>query len=93
MTYRILCEGRGFYFEAGAASRPIVVTRRGQPASQPSIRHPFWRAVALWDGQGRRMSADGLCVWDEPRQPRERRSAVATAVLEHSSEAGVSAAA
>jgi len=70
VTYRILCEGRGFYFEAGAASRPIVVTRKGQPAAQPGTRHPFWRAVALWSGQGRRMSADGLCIWDETRRTR-----------------------
>jgi hypothetical protein len=93
VTYRILCAGRGFYFEPAAASRPIVVTRRGQPAPQPSTRHPFWRAVALWNGQGRRMSADGLCVWDETRRSRERRSDLATAGLKHRSSAGVPAAA
>lgn len=93
MTYRILCAGRGFYFEAGAASRPIVVTRRGQPALQPSTRHPFWRAVALWNGQGRRMSADGLCVWDEARRSHGRPSAGAKAVLKHRSDARVSVAA
>lgn len=70
MTYRILCEGRGFYFEAGAASSPIVVTRKGLPAPQPGARHPFWRSVALWDRQGRRTSADGLCIWDGRRSRR-----------------------
>lgn len=74
MTYRIICEGRGFYFAGTGATRPIVVTRRGTSAQQPGGRHPFWRAVALWEGQGRRISADGLCVWDEARTARPRRS-------------------
>ncbi len=73
MTYRIMCEGRGFYFVANGAVRPIVVTRRSTTAVQPGARHPFWRAVALWQAQGRRMSADGLCIWDEARTARPRR--------------------
>lgn len=84
MTYRILCEGRGFYFEAGAASRPIVVTRKGLPAPQPGARHPFWRSVALWDGQGRRTSSDGLCVWVEKRT---QRANIATSIRQAAGEA------
>lgn len=94
MTYRILCEGRGFYFETGAASRPIVVTRKGHPTPQPGTRHPFWRAVALWSGQGRRISADGTCLWDETRQARRRRRIdVAATGREDRSPEGASAAA
>jgi hypothetical protein len=93
VIHRILCEGRGFYFETGAASRPIVVTRRGQPAAQPGTRHPFWRAVALWSGQGRRLSPDGLCLWEEKRQTRERRIGVAAAGREQRSPEDAAAAA
>ena len=79
MTYRIMCEGRGFYFVATGTARPIVVTRRSTTVPQPGGRHPFWRAVALWHAQGRRVSADGLCVWDEGRTTRTRRGRAATA--------------
>lgn len=83
MTYRIMCQERGFYFALNPAARPIVVTRRGTTACQPGGRHPFWRAVALWDGQGRRMSADGLCVWDEPKAVRRRRNGAAAPPRPH----------
>jgi hypothetical protein len=78
VTYRILCQGRGFYFAVNPAARPIVVTRRGSSTCQPGGRHPFWRAVALWERQGRRVSAEGLCIWDETRPVRARRGGAAS---------------
>lgn len=93
MTYRIMCQGRGFYFVFNPAARPIVVTRRGETACQPGARHPFWRAVALWDRQGRRISADGLCGWDEPKTLRPRAAVGARSTLAGSqSEAAAGAA-
>ncbi len=82
MTYRILCQGRGFYFVFNPGIRPIVVTRRGSAASQPAGRHPFWRAVALWERQGRRITAEGLCSWDEPKIVPSRPAGGGRRILE-----------
>jgi hypothetical protein len=46
---------------------PLPVTRTGSGRNLPS-RHPFWRAVSLWDLQGRQVE-NGYCIWREPKEP------------------------
>ena len=45
---------------------PSAITKGGK-IRDLSHRHPFWRAVSLWNLQGRRVE-DGEAVWHEPRK-------------------------
>lgn len=70
-TFKILVAGRLVSFEWHPQCGPTVLNKYGDPANkQPVTRDPFWRAVRLWDKQGRKMYDSGICIWVEP--PPER---------------------
>jgi len=67
-TYRIADSAKvEWTFEMHPTCGPAASVRHGAVAErQPGPRSPFWRAVTLWNMQGRRVDVDGRCVWDEP---------------------------
>ncbi|WP_157900207.1 hypothetical protein [Rhodoferax koreensis] len=69
-NYLIEVDGNRFHFEMHHWCGPAVLTAGGDIATnQPGPRHPFWTAVTLWGWQGRKVDADGLCVWEKPVEP------------------------
>jgi len=48
--------------------------------------HPFWRAVYLWQCQGKQVGEDGLCVYSPPPTVRYRRIGPRTMVAMQPSE-------
>ena len=46
---------------------PTFLRRDGEPRKKyPGMRCPMWRAFDAWMDQGRRVDADGNCIWVEP---------------------------
>jgi hypothetical protein len=63
--YDIVVRGRTYHFEMHPYNGPNLINPDGSvKVKQPAERDPFWRAVALWEKQGRRLEAEGRCVWD-----------------------------
>lgn len=62
----------GIRFEMHPHFGPAVVSKRDGRVleSQPGPRHRFWRAVTLWAQQGRRVTAEGACIYEVPREPQ-----------------------
>jgi hypothetical protein len=67
--------GRVVHFEWHRYCGPNFVRKDGEPwARFPSERHPLWWPFTLWQRQGRRVDAEGNCIWDpELEPPRARR--------------------
>jgi hypothetical protein len=65
-TLKISVKGKVYSFEDHPYCGPVVLTRRGDPASvQPMA---FLKAASLWYAQGKRVEG-GLCRWDhEPKE-------------------------
>lgn len=64
---------REFRFEFHDFLGPTVVGKHGDPMKvQPSERSPFWPALERWLAGGRRVDADGVCVWDPAPEPPPR---------------------
>jgi hypothetical protein len=63
--------GKSWLFEDHPRFGPIVLNRRGEPAStQPGSRSPFWTAWQWWNQGGKKLNADGItCVWEKPAEP------------------------
>ena len=65
-THHIRIPGRIITFEWHPYCGPTALNRAGDPAGrQPGRESVFWEAVTTWDKQGRRVDADGLCIWDK----------------------------
>lgn len=65
--FKIRVRGKEFLFEFPLYFGPAVLTKRGDIASvQPGY---FLEAASLWHKQGRRMTADGYCIWTPPPKP------------------------
>lgn len=70
--FRLTLPGGAVYrFDWHRYLGPIFVRTDGEPlARQPSARNPMWKAFAAWDRQGRKVDADGNCIWtQEPPAP------------------------
>ena len=65
---KIVAGGKEHTFEDHRMFGPMPLNRRGDPRYL-GPRSPFWRAVTLWYEQGKRLDAEGRCVWDEPPDP------------------------
>lgn len=61
----------GISFEWNERFGPAVVDKREEILDkQPGPRHRFWKAVTWWAQQGRRLTAEGICIYDEPKPLR-----------------------
>lgn len=86
-NYLIEVGGKRLHFEMHRWCGPAMLNAAGDPADkQPGPRHEFWTAVTLWNQQGRRVDAEGLCIWEKPGEPElvhlgGRNYAVAGSVL------------
>ena len=66
----------GIRFEFTELFGPAVVGKMGQIlAKQPGPRHRLWKVVTLWAQQGKRVTKDGECIYDVPREPQYVRLA------------------
>ena len=66
--FKIRVRGKTFVFEFPTYyGGPAALTKRGDIArAQPTY---FLEAASLWHKQGRRMTADGYCIWTpKPKQ-------------------------
>lgn len=56
----------GWTFEMHRYCGPVVVhPRTHEPKDvQPAERSGFWKAVTMWDKQGRRATPLGICIYD-----------------------------
>lgn len=66
--------GKRWRFEDHPRMGPCVLTpKTGEPAANfPPENSPFWDAVQCWYDQGKRLDANGECVWEEPVPLRVR---------------------
>lgn len=61
----------GMRFEMHPYCGPAVVSGRGEVLDrQPGTRHRFWTAVTLWAQQGRRVTDEGVCIYEVPPEPQ-----------------------
>ena len=59
-----LPNGRVYRFEWHAYLGPTFLRKDGEPlARYPSERNPMWHAFNAWYRQGRKVDADGGCIW------------------------------
>lgn len=61
----------GIRFEFTERFGPVVVNRRTGAIldNQPGPRARFWKDVTLWNEQGRRVTPDGECIFEIPKEP------------------------
>jgi hypothetical protein len=72
VDYRIIVSGKEYRFEFGPYTGPGLLTKNDMINNNPP--RAFLRAASLWNLQGKRIDAEGLCIWHEPRKPvLERR--------------------
>lgn len=64
----ILVDGMQQLFEDHPHCGPVPV-KPGGSARSLGPRHKFWHAVTCWYEQGKKIGADGLCLWEEPPDP------------------------
>ncbi len=62
-TFCIVVCGKNWYFELSYAQALCVSDKNGNEKKDPPLNHPFWKAVELWEQQGRKI-VDGKCVYD-----------------------------
>jgi len=64
----IVVAGIRIGFEDHPTMGPCPVTARGTER-RLGPRHPFWGAATQWIAGGRRLNADGVCVWEPEPDP------------------------
>ena len=71
-TYTIQVEGKYHYFELPAFCALFVCNKDGDPRKEPGPRHAFWKAVSLWQKQGKRVDSNMICIWETDVSAHER---------------------
>lgn len=81
----IAVDGKSWTFEFSDRFGPLILDKRGSPADkQPKERSPFWRGLACWLHQGKRLvEGSNVCVWQEPRPTKVRRSGRMAIIVEN----------
>lgn len=63
-TFRMNVRGEKYVFDFSDRFGPSVLNKNGsEKAQQPSSRSLFWEALYHWIKQGKRVDADGNCVY------------------------------
>ena len=65
--FDIVVRGERIRFELHWYSGPTPITKRGN-VRELGPRHPFWSAATSWIVQGKRIGADGVCIWEPKRE-------------------------
>ena len=61
---KITSGGKTFYFEFHPFCGPMMLSKRGEPIqSTPGKYSPFWDALYFWIKQGKKVDADGNCIF------------------------------
>lgn len=59
-------DGKVWLFEWHSYLGPTFLRKDGEPrARYPGEKNPMWEAFNAWMDQGRRIDADGCCIWRE----------------------------
>jgi hypothetical protein len=66
--YAIEVRGKLISFEWSEMFGPLPLRRDGSEMRSVGPNHPFWRAVSLWNLQGRRLD-NKRAIWHEPKKP------------------------
>lgn len=66
--FLIEVRGKMIRFEWSDRFGPMPVKKGGEELRSVGPRHPFWRAVSLWNLQGRRLKGQ-TAIWHEPKKP------------------------
>jgi hypothetical protein len=66
--YLIDVRGKSVRFDWSDQFGPLPINKDGSEALSIKHNHPFWRAVSLWNLQGRRLEGN-RAIWHEPRKP------------------------
>lgn len=61
--YRIVVDGKQYIFDFSPMFGPSFYDRRRNLKLIPE-RSPFWKGFNPWLKQGKRVGADGLCIWE-----------------------------
>jgi hypothetical protein len=68
-TLKIRSGGQEFQFEFHEYLGPSMVGKRGDPIRGfPPQRSPFWDALHWWIKQGKRVDAEGNCIFEHEMQ-------------------------
>lgn len=63
--------GKRWNFEMHRYCGPIPTNKKGDPLkTEPPEKSSFWRVTSWWAQQGKKIDADGLCVWKKPAEPK-----------------------
>jgi len=63
--YRIRVGAKEYTFDFSERFGPTLIGKRGQ-FLESRMPKPFLVAVSWWARQGKRIDADGFCVWEQP---------------------------
>ena len=66
--YLITVRDKLIRFEWSDIFGPFPINKNGSEALSVGPKHGFWRAVSLWNLQGRRLEGN-MAIWHEPRKP------------------------
>lgn len=83
-THRIKVGDRVYLFEFVAGGGLAILDQAENPTGEECDlpeHHPFWRAVHLWECQGKAIGNDGLCVYSPAPKQRYRRISAKVHVL------------
>lgn len=58
-------DGESFHFDFSDRFGPLVTTKAGRECKEPDPKHKFWRAITLWEKQGKRVTG-GRAIWEYP---------------------------
>ena len=67
--YKIRAGGKDFRFEMHDYCGPTMIGKRGNPIAFPPQNSPFWEALHWWLKQGKRVDAQGWCLFKWEMQP------------------------
>jgi hypothetical protein len=68
--YKIRAAGKEFYFSFHAFTGPGMLDKRGNAVQKmPPQKSPFWDALYWWLKQGKKVDAEGYCVFKWEMKP------------------------
>jgi len=67
IRYEIAIGQKRFFFTFSERFGPLLENKNGVVLEkQPPDRHCFWNPFHMWLYHGKRISPDGVCIWDAP---------------------------
>lgn len=60
-------------FEEHPYCGPVALNKKGDPLeNQPGGKASFWRVHHWWVDQGKKIDAEGFCVWEKPKPTHKK---------------------